>query len=130
LTAHGRCGKQRTPITLTERGNPMAVPSALHTLCQTFWDLASENYNLSTESGCGEYTEAWVTYAKVNGYPQVENLKKNPGQTQYNTHAIDAFLWAVPASATNNLYQAVDIIAGAGGSNPSFGWMVQDRKSD
>jgi hypothetical protein len=106
----------------------MSVPSELRSLCQTFWDSESSKYNLSSQSGCGQYTEAWVVYAKLNGYPKVENLKKNPGQTQYNEHAIDAFLWAEPASETNELYSAVDIIAGAEGPNPSFNFGIDEPR--
>jgi len=96
----------------------MAIPAALQTFNNEFWTANAHRYDLTSQQGCGEYTEAWIESAKEL-YPKVENLKKNPGQTQYNGHAIDAFLYAEPASPTNSLYQAVDIIGAAESTDPA-----------
>lgn len=96
----------------------MAIPDDLEVFNKEFWNQYAARYDMTTQQGCGEYTEAWVESAKEM-FPKVENLKKNPGQTQYNGHAIDAFLYAEPFSETNHLYQAVDIIAAAESTDPA-----------
>lgn len=100
------------------------IPVELEQLHRTHWNTFSANYNLSHKDGCGQYTEHWVTFANSNGYPLVKNLKKNPGQTQYNGHAIDAFLYADGAGNPEGKYAAVDIIGGAEGPNPVINWGV------
>jgi hypothetical protein len=100
------------------------IPAELEKVCKDFWDANNSHYDLSHASGCGAYTEQFVLHAKHNGYPKVENLKKNPGQTQWNGHAVDAFLYAEPFSETNSLYQAVDIIASAESDEANFNWGV------
>lgn len=102
----------------------MAIPANLDDLCKEFWNANNHLYDFRYAEGCGLYTEAWVEYAKNNGYPRVENLAKNPGQTQWNGHAVDAFLYAEPYSNSNPLYQAVDIIASAESANANYNWGV------
>jgi hypothetical protein len=104
------------------------VPNELEDLYELWWSDHVHDFDKSTTEGCGLHTEAWVKYAKANGFPKVENLKKNPGQTQYNGHAVDAFLYAVPFSETNSLYQAVDIIGGAEGPNPTYNFGIDQPR--
>ncbi len=102
----------------------MAIPADLEKLNIQFWLNTSHAYDLTTRNGCGQYTEAWVLYAKGHGYPKCENLRKNPGQTQYRGHAIDAFLYTDGEGNPQGLYQAIDIIGGAEGENPKINWGV------
>ena len=104
------------------------IPAELEQLCRDFWDANNDDYDFSTQEGCGRYTEAFVKHAKENQYEEVENLKKNPGQTQWNGHAIDAFLYALPYSETNSLMQAVDIIGSAESENANFNWGVDQPR--
>lgn len=97
----------------------MAIPTQLEQLHRGHWGLFSVNFDLTTNEGCGLYTEHWVRYAQSFGYSKVGHLKKNPGQTQYNGHANDAFLYREAASVENPLYQAVDIIAAAESTDPN-----------
>lgn len=47
-------------------------------------------YNLVNKQGCGEFTEAVATdFALFYGF-QWGHVKKEPGQNQYNAHAVDA----------------------------------------
>lgn len=106
----------------------MAIPADLEQLCRDFWDDNNSKYDLSHAEGCGKYTEAFVQHAKNNGFDSCENLKKNPGQTQWNGHAVDAFLWAEPFSETNSLYQACDIIAAAESPDANFNWGLDEPR--
>lgn len=96
----------------------MAIPLELDQIHRDFFAARSGEFDLSHAEGCGKYTEAWVRYAQAVGYPKVGHLKKNPSQTQYAGHAIDAFLYNEPASETEPLLQAVDIIARAEAKPP------------
>lgn len=100
------------------------IPAELQSLHVEFFKLAAPSYNMSTQEGCGQYTEAWVRYAQGHGYPKVGHLKKHEPQTLYNGHAIDAFLYADGTGNPNGLYSAVDIIADAETNHASAGWGV------
>jgi hypothetical protein len=95
------------------------IPTELEEIHQNFWDNHHSEYNMTTNEGCGKYTEAWVRYAQNNGYVKVGHLKKNAGQTQYNGHANDAFLYADGEGNLEGLYQAVDIIGAAESTDPN-----------
>lgn len=92
------------------------IPGELELLHRNFWDTFSIQFDLRTNEGCGKYTEAWVVYAQNHNFPKVGHLKKNPGQTQYNGHANDAFLYR---EGDPVLYRAVDIIGAAESTDPS-----------
>lgn len=85
-------------------------------VCDTFFDTQSKNFNLTTNEGCGLYTEALVKHLRNMGHVKVGHLKKNPGQTQYNGHANDAFLYR---EEDPTLYRAVDIIGAAESTDPN-----------
>lgn len=91
----------------------------LEKLHQTHWNNYSHQFNLTTNEGCGKYTEHWVNYAQSYGWSKVGHLKKNVGQTQYNGHANDAFLYADGTGNPNGLYQSVDLIGSAESTNPN-----------
>lgn len=100
------------------------IPTELEQLHRQHWNDHAHKFNLTTDEGSGQYTENWVVYAKNHGYNKVENLKKNPGQTQYNGHATDAFLYCDGQGNEGGKYCAVDIIGGSGGPNPTINWGV------
>lgn len=95
------------------------IPTELEQLHREHWNDFSRAFDLTHNKGCGEYTEHWVKFAQDRRWSKVGHLKKNPGQTQWNGHANDAFLYREPASETNPLYQAVDIIGAAESTDPS-----------
>jgi hypothetical protein len=86
-------------------------------LSKSFFSAHSNEFDLSTNEGCGKYTEAFVKYARGVD-TKVGHLKKSPGQTQYNGHANDAVLYPVGNDA--NDYHAVDIIARAEQPKPWY----------
>lgn len=95
---------------------PQAViPQELKNLYYNFFAGHSHNFDLSTNEGCGTFTEAWVKFARSNGWDKVGHLKKTGG-TNYNGHPNDAFLWGEKAS--NGLLSAVDIIGHAEAKPP------------
>lgn len=94
------------------------IPDSLRHLANNFFDNNAHKFDLTENQGCGKYTEAFVRHAQSNGFPKVGHLKKNPGQTQWNGHANDAFLYKEAASETDKLYQAVDIIGNAEAKPP------------
>lgn len=108
------------------------IPAQLKQLHNEHWQLFAHGYDLTEQSGCGEYTEHWVSYAQSFGWDKVGHLKKHGSQTQYNGHAIDAFLYADGDGNPNELFQSVDIIANAESKPPysdshrppSIGWNV------
>lgn len=107
----------------------MNIPFSLKILSDKFFLDHGHKYDMAHADECGEYMEAFVVHAKTIGYSDVKHLKKNPGQTQYNGHAIDAFLYTVP-ELPSGLFRACDIINSAeakppyGPHNPapSAGW--------
>lgn len=84
-------------------------------LCDQFFHDRANEFDLTVNEGCGLYTEALVEYLRREGYDKVGHLKKNPGQTQYNGHANDAFLYR---EGDPILYRAVDIIGAAESTDP------------
>lgn len=91
------------------------IPEELANFNNSFWMSNSQNFDMSTNDGCGQYTESWVASARAHGFNKVGHLKKNPGQTQYNGHANDAFLYNEPDPT---LLRAVDIIFAAEATPP------------
>jgi len=84
--------------------------------CDDFFDRHSYKFDLTHNEGCGQYTEALIKHLRLSGYIKVGHLKKNPGQTQYNGHANDAFLYR---EGDPSLYRAVDIIGAAESTDPA-----------
>jgi hypothetical protein len=60
----------------------------------------STHPNLSTPSGCGLFVEDCVKELHDNMHPAWGHIKKNPGQNQFNEHAVDAMMLMVPSGAT------------------------------
>lgn len=54
------------------------------------WVYSSGLYNLATHSGCGLFTEACCTELHNRNHAGFGHIKKNPGQNQFNGHAVDA----------------------------------------
>lgn len=112
------------------------IPSALRQLSDAYFDANAQKFNLTENSGCGMYMESFIPYAQTHGYPLVGFLKKNPGQTQFNGHANDAFLYADGVDNPNGLWQAVDVIANAeskppynaGHQPPAKGWSPDEPR--
>lgn len=50
--------------------------------------------DLSTHEGCGKFTEDCATALHNNSSQWWGHIKKNPGQNQYNGHAVDAIMLA------------------------------------
>lgn len=67
---------------------PMTEPQEV-----VYWVYESGAYgtfDLGTHDGCGEFTEACVTCLHEHVSPGFGHIKKNPGQNQFNGHAVDA----------------------------------------
>lgn len=60
----------------------------------------STHPNLSTASGCGMFTEDVCTELHNGMHPAWGHIKKNPGQNQFNGHAVDAVMLLVPSGGT------------------------------
>lgn len=100
-------------------------------LAYEFFLARSDEFDLTTNEGCGQYIEAFVEEAQNKGFEKVGHLKKTGSATQYNGHANDTFLYREPIGE-EGLYQAVDIIANAESKPPytpshqppAAGWSV------
>jgi len=60
----------------------------------------SGSFNLSTASGCGLFMEAGCEELHKKMHPAWGHIKKNPGQNQFNGHAVDAIMLLVPSGGT------------------------------
>lgn len=54
------------------------------------WTYTNGHFDLSTKEGCGKFTEACCTNLHDNLSQMWGHIRKNPGQNQYNGHAVDA----------------------------------------
>jgi hypothetical protein len=54
------------------------------------WVHNNGDFDLSTHEGCGKFTEACCKQLHDLNSPQWGHFRKNPGQNQYNGHAVDA----------------------------------------
>lgn len=107
----------------------MSVPNYTN-LSKNFFHDHSSKFDLSTNEGCGKYTEAFVKSAR-NLDPRIGHLKKNPSQTQYNGHANDAVLYPTGVSSIDGeIYHAVDIIARAEQKKPWCDFVGQGHKNE
>jgi hypothetical protein len=79
----------------TEQPNPNANP--LDILNHV---LNSGSFNLATASGCGLFMEAGCKELHEKMHPAWGHIKKNPGQNQFNGHAVDAIMLLVPSGGT------------------------------
>jgi hypothetical protein len=95
------------------------VPLGLKTLTDAFFLDNAHRFDMAHADECGRYMEELVPYAQTHGWPKVGFLRKNPGQTQYNGHAIDALAYDLG----NNLTHAVDVIGNAEQPHP---WKSED----
>ena len=74
---------------------------------------ASGNYDLSTKTGCGEFTEECCRQLAAKwGAPPWGHIAKSPGQNQYQNHAVDAL-----SSLYGDDYGVWDIIYSSVSSN-------------
>lgn len=82
------------------------VPNHFSTILEV---EAATDFDLSTKVGCGRFTEACAVSLHTRD-PRWGHLRKNPGQINYNGHAVDAVLYLddVPGQS-----QAIDIIVKA-----------------
>lgn len=78
------------------------------------------NFDLSTLDGCGIFVEA-----VVDALPEEwGHIRKIPGQTQYNGHAVDAIHYKSPTPLNNgNFAQVIDIIFDGGSSVARIQWL-------
>jgi hypothetical protein len=77
-------------------------------------------WDLTTHDGGGEFTNA-VVHALPGEWG---HFTKNPGQTQYDGHAVDAIAYKSPTPLYNGKWvQAVDIIASVGTADAKPHWL-------
>lgn len=72
--------------------DPMPTPPATDPEGIIHEVYATGLYNLGTHEGCGEFTEACCTALHERDSSMWGHIKKNPGQNQYNGHAVDAVM--------------------------------------
>lgn len=101
----------------------MAIPTALATLCNNFFAANAQDFDMAHADECGEYMEALIPHCQAHGFDKVGFLRKNPGQTQYNGHAVDALAYDLG----NNLTHAVDCIGNAEQPHP---WKSEGGTND
>lgn len=75
-----------TPIPPPDTGGPATnSPSDI-----IAWVFSNGGHDLSTHDGCGEFTEECCDELHERNSELWGHIRKNPGQNQYNTHAVDA----------------------------------------
>jgi hypothetical protein len=60
----------------------------------------STHPNLSTAAGCGLFAEDCCKELHEKMHPAWGHIRKNPGQNQFNGHAVDAVMLVVPSGQT------------------------------
>ena len=60
----------------------------------------STNPNLASGAGCGLFIEDACEALHTMMHPAWGHIKKNPGQNQFNGHAVDAIMLVVPSGST------------------------------
>jgi hypothetical protein len=85
-------------------------------LCNSFFNAHAHEFDLTHKDGCGLYMEDLVEFLRDQGYAKVGHLKKYGSATQYNGHAVDAFLYR---QGDPLLYRAVDVIGNAESTDPN-----------
>jgi hypothetical protein len=91
-----------------------AIPPTLKPECDTFFALHSHEYDMAHKDECGRYMQALIPYLQNKGFVDVGFLRKNPSQTQYQGHAIDALAYDLGG----NLTHAIDVIGNAEQPHP------------
>lgn len=86
---------------------PKPIPPAYHgTPDQIIQQVYSHTHaDLTTHDGCGKFTEDCCTALHDYHDPMWGHIKKNPGQNQYNGHAVDAIMLLTGSS--NGIYDIV-----------------------
>lgn len=102
------CGKPDSTI-------PIEFGTVQRIFAQGTWDLTK----IDGTNGCGAFVEAVLAALPA----EWGHIKKNPGQKQYNGHAVDALIYKSRTRLYNGkIGQVVDFIVGAGDSNAKIGW--------
>jgi hypothetical protein len=83
------------PPTGEEGPDPNANP-----LEMIMYVFNSTTPNLATAAGCGLFTEDCCELLHNEMHPAWGHIKKNPGQNQFNGHAVDALMLMVPSGST------------------------------
>jgi hypothetical protein len=71
---------------------------------------ATTNPNLATAAGCGKFTEDCCDALHVEHSPMWGHIAKEPGQNQFNGHAVDALM--LLANVSNPANPAANTVAG------------------
>jgi hypothetical protein len=83
---------------------------------------ATGSFDLATHDGCGQFTEACGAALHDRHSPQWGHIKKNPGQNQYNGHAVDAlYLRGGVGETEAGVYDIIHDSVSPNAS-PSFNW--------
>lgn len=101
----------------------MPIPTSLKLECDDFFKENSHKFDMAHADECGRYMQELIPYLQDEGYDKVGFLRKNPGQTQYDGHAIDAFAYDLG----DNLTHAIDVIGNAEQPHP---WKSEDGTKD
>jgi hypothetical protein len=81
--------------------------------------FAEGGHDLSTHEGCGEFTEDCCTELHERNSQWWGHIRKNPGQNQYNGHAVDALMLATGEGA--GIYDIIhDSVAPS--ASPQYIW--------
>jgi hypothetical protein len=97
--------------------NPDADPLAI---IQGIFNL--HDHDLSEKDGCGTFTEDCCTALNEQQSADWGHIKKNPGQNQWNGHAVDALMLRWPAGDTQaGIYDIIHDSESANAS-PSFNY--------
>ena len=103
----------------------MTAPNMLH-IVQSI--EASGNWNIgpgtdTLPNGRGAFTEAVVT-ALHDQDARWGHIRKNPGQTAYNGHAVDAAVWKNPDGVTGEI---IDFISGTPSGSGTYATWIFDQ---
>ena len=79
--------------------------------------------NLATAAGCGKFTEDCCTALHDQHSPAWGHIKKNPGQNQYNGHAVDAVMLLFAANGTAGGIYDIVFSSASPEAKPAFNYV-------
>lgn len=121
-TSGGTSDDAQTPSLPPQAPNRMDILQQV--LASKTWHLSNgDAYDQTQPDGRGAFTEAAVA-ALHAADDRFGHVKKNPGQNQYNGHAVDAIDWKNPDGVTAEVY---DILDGSG--NLQWGFQGRDANA-
>jgi hypothetical protein len=102
---------------------PPAGPDWTNPLAVIQWVYETQHHNLATKTGCGMFTEACCEALHEHNSPMWGHIRKNPGQNQWNEHAVDAIQLLTPSHQTPPGIYDIIVDSVSTNASPAFNYV-------